>query len=93
VSRSLAVTAGSGHAHSSELTRWDDVFSGSPHVDEHPRRAYAELLVAGVRAAVVAPEKELKRWFSWLWYWDDALVDDLVGDGRLQRVDGHVALR
>ena len=39
-----------------------------------------------------APEDELKRWFSWQWYWDDALVDDLVRDGRLQRVDGHVAV-
>jgi hypothetical protein len=44
-----------------------------------------------VRAAVVAPEAELRRWFSWSWYWSGALVDDLVRDGRLRRVDGHVA--
>jgi hypothetical protein len=94
VSRSLEVTAGRGHTHSSELARWDDVFPGSGDVgvDVHLHDAYAELIVAGVRAAVVAPEKELRRWFSWLWYWDDALVDDLVRDGRLRRVDGHVAV-
>jgi hypothetical protein len=50
------------------------------------------LLCEGVRAAVVAPERELKRWFSWVWYWDDSLVDTLVSDGRLRRVDGHVTL-
>jgi hypothetical protein len=43
-----------------------------------------------VRAAVVAPEPELRRWFSWQWYWTDALVDDLVGEGRLRRAGGHV---
>jgi hypothetical protein len=39
---------------------------------------------------VVAPERELRRWFSWQWYWTDDLVDSLVGDGRLRRVGGHV---
>jgi len=33
----------------------------------------------------------VRRWFSWQWYWTDGLIDDLVGDGRLRRVDGHVA--
>jgi hypothetical protein len=47
-------------------------------------------VVAAVRAAVVAPEQELRRWFSWQWYWDGTLVDGLVRDGRLRRVDGHV---
>ena len=50
----------------------------------------AELVAAGVRAAVVAPEPELRRWFSWQWYWTDSLVEDLVADGRLRRADGHV---
>jgi hypothetical protein len=44
-----------------------------------------------VRAAVVAPERELKRWFSWQWYWHDAIVDDLVSEGQLARVDDHVS--
>ena len=29
VARSLQVTAGEGHAHSSELARWDQVYSGA----------------------------------------------------------------
>jgi hypothetical protein len=43
-----------------------------------------------VRAAVVAPELELRRWFSWQWYWPDTLVDDLIGEEQLRRADGHV---
>ena len=92
VSRSLAVTAGEGHAHSSELARWDQVFSGPGDVDVHLHHSLRKLLLAGVRAAVVAPEPELKRWFSWQWYWNDTLVEDLVRDGLLRRVDGHVTM-
>jgi hypothetical protein len=92
VARSLAVTAGEGHAHSSELARWDHVFSGSGDGGVDLHQAIQELLLAGVRAAVMAPEAELKRWFSWQWYWDDSLVQDLVRDGRLRRVDGHVTM-
>ena len=48
-----------------------------------------ELLVAAVRAAVLAPEPELRRWFPW---WEDGLVERLVGDGRLRRPEpGWVA--
>jgi hypothetical protein len=57
----------------------------------NPWQALGDLLCAGVRAAVVAPEHELPRWFSWGWYWDDSLVDELVSAGRLVRVGGHVA--
>lgn len=85
VSRSLVYAAAEGHAHSSELARWDQVRSGSGDVGVHLQLALADLLVAAVSAAVVAPEKDLKRWFSWPWYWDDAIVDTLVGDGRLVR--------
>ena len=90
VSRSILMSSGAGHTHSSELLRWDQAHQH--RVDSHPdpRRALADLLVAGVRAAVVAPEPELRRWFSWQWYWDDSLIDELVDDGRLHRVDGHV---
>jgi hypothetical protein len=35
-----------------------------------------------IAAAVLAPENELRRWFSWQWYWADSLVDDLIGQGR-----------
>ena len=91
VARSLQVTAGAAHAHTSELWRWDQVHSGGAAQVE-PGRAFCELVLAGVRAAVVAPERELRRWFSWRWYWDDALVDDLVRESRLRHIDGHVAL-
>ena len=37
-----------------------------------------------------APERELRRWFSWLWYWTDSIIDDLVRDGRALRLDGHI---
>jgi hypothetical protein len=90
VSRSLQVTAGEGHPHSSELARWDQVYPGPAGTGADPGRALKDLIVAGVRAAVVVPERELRRWFSWQWYWPDTLIDDLVGAERLRRVDGHV---
>jgi hypothetical protein len=62
VSRSIVVaTAGGGHRHTGELRRWDQVFP-------EPTRTgggLEELVVAAVRAAVVAPETEIRRWFSW----------------------------
>jgi hypothetical protein len=79
------------HRHTSLLTRWDQVHP-EPSRTEDPRRALGDLVCAGVGAAVVAPEREPARWFSWRWYWDDDLVDELVGAGRLVRVDGHLAL-
>jgi hypothetical protein len=64
------------HRHTSELARWDQRF---PKPSEG---GLAELIVAAVRAAVVAPERELPRWFPW---WEDGLGDRLVGEGRLAR--------
>jgi hypothetical protein len=90
IARSLPMTAGQGHTHASELARWDQACPGRGDAAADPSRALAELVVAGVRAAVIAPERELRRWFSWQWYWTDTLVDGLVRDGRLRRVDGHV---
>jgi hypothetical protein len=91
LARSLQVTAGKGHLHSSELIRWDQAHPASSGSHADPRQALAELVAAAVRAAVVAPEPEVRRWFSWQWYWTDGLIDGLAGDGRLRRVDGHVA--
>ena len=88
VSRSVQMTSGEGHVHTSELARWDQVHPGACDPDTGPARALGDLLVASVRAAVVAPERELPRWYSWRWYWTDGLVDDLVRDGRLRRVNG-----
>ena len=90
VSRSLHVTAGEGQPHSSELARWDQVYQGPGGTDAEPGAALRDLVAAGVRASVVAPEPELRRWFSWLWYWTDSLADDLVRDGRARRLDGHI---
>ena len=91
ISRSLQVTAGEGHQHSSELVRWDQACPPTGGTELNPSQALKDLLAAGVRAAVIAPARELPRWFSWPWYWTDALVDDLVRDGRLRKVNDHVA--
>jgi hypothetical protein len=90
IARSVQVTAGEGHVHSSELIRWDQVHPVPSGTSTDPRRALADLILAGVRAAVVAPERELHRWFSWQWYWSDDLVSIFAREGRLRRVNGHV---
>jgi hypothetical protein len=90
IARSLEATAGGGHTHASELIRWDQAHTAQGGGPTDPRRALADLIAAGVRAAVVAPERELRRWFSWQWYWTGGLVDSLAAEGRLRRVDGHV---
>ncbi len=101
VARSIAMTSGrdhaddaggDGHRHDSELSLWDQAYHGPPAAPADPAEAFADLLVTAVRAAVVAPEAEVRRWFSWPWYWTGTLVDDLVRAGRLRRLDGHVAV-
>jgi hypothetical protein len=82
VSRSVVLPAASGgHRHAAELARWDQAYpvpAGGPG-------GLAELLAAAVRAAVVAPERELIRWFSWRWLWSGGLVDSLAAQGRIRR--------
>ena len=90
VSRSMEVTAGAGEPHSSVLARWDQAYPAGAGAGTAPGPALKELAVAGVRAAVVAPEAQIRRWFSWQWYWSGTLIDGLVGEGRLRRVDGHL---
>ena len=63
------------------LERWDQAF---PEPSERPGGP-DELLVAAVRAAVVAPETEVGRWFAWRWLFSPELVDGLVTAGRLER--------
>ena len=94
VSRSVVhATAGGGHRQTSELARWDQVFPAQP---DNPD-ALEDLLVASVRAAVVAPERELPRWFSWRWdvagrAMSTGLAAGLVQKGRLERPEpGWVA--
>jgi hypothetical protein len=69
-----------GHAHSSELARWDQVFGVAP--SDAPG-GLVELLAAGVHAAVLVPEAEVGSWFSWSIASDT--VERLVADGRLSR--------
>jgi len=64
------------HRHTSVLARWDQL------VPESSGGGLAELLVAAVRTAVLAPEPELRRWFAW---WEEGLADRLVEEGRLLR--------
>jgi len=95
VARSAVMTSdhGDGHTHTSELLRWDQAYPASGTARSatiDPAEALGDLLVAAVKAAVLAPEPELRRWFSWTWYWTPALVDELVGNARLRRLDGYV---
>jgi hypothetical protein len=64
------------HRHTSLLSRWDQVFP------ERTAGGLAELVVRAVQAAVLAPEREVRRWFAW---WEDGLVERLVDEGRLAR--------
>ena len=47
-----------------------------------------ELVVAAVRAAVLAPAAEIERkWFSWLWLFEPGLVERLEAAGQLERTE------
>jgi hypothetical protein len=91
VSRSLRVRLpDGGHLHTSELLRYDQAFPRPA-----PKTGGVDaLVVAAVRAAVLAPEREVTRkWFSWRWLFEDDLVDRLVSQGRLERPEpGWVAV-
>jgi hypothetical protein len=73
------------------LARWDQAYPAGGGTGTGPGRALGDLVTAAVCAAVVAPDGEPRRWFSWRWYWTGTLIDDLVRAGRLRRVDGHLA--
>lgn len=61
------------------LRRWDQVVSSSkPAADP-----FGDVVLAGVRAAVVAPESDIKSWFSWPI--PDDTVGRLVHEGKLIR--------
>jgi hypothetical protein len=64
VARSVVLPAaghGDGHVHRSELARWDQAYA----VAAAGPADMVALLGAALRAAVLAPEKDLPRWFSW----------------------------
>lgn len=70
-----------GHRHSSTLARWDQVWTQRRKVS--PSAALDELVILGVRAAVVTHQEEIKQWFSWPV--TTSSLDRLVQSGRLQR--------
>jgi hypothetical protein len=77
-----------GRVEGFEYARWDQVFTG-PAAEN---AGIEDVVVAGVRAAVIAQERELPRWFAWRWRFDPELVDRLVSEGRLERPEpGWVA--
>jgi hypothetical protein len=80
VARQVAVEASSGReTYVTELARWDQRFP-----EPATGGGLAELLVAGVRAAVLAPEDEARRWFSWKVAAAD--IDRLVAERRIGRI-------
>jgi hypothetical protein len=82
VSRDIAVDDGKGgHRHTSELARWDQVWNKPWKANQE--QALAELVLIGVRAAVLAHQDEVGKWFSWPVEWP--LLADLIKTGRLQR--------
>jgi hypothetical protein len=87
VSRAVEPTE-EGMVETFEYLRWDQLFpeaaEGAASLDD--------LIVAGVHAAVVAPDRELSRWFAHRWRFGPELVDRLVSEGRLARPEpGWVA--
>lgn len=70
-----------GHRHSSTLARWDQIWTQRRKVS--PSAALDELVILGVRAAVVTHQEEIKQWFSWPV--TASSLDRLVQSGRLAR--------
>ena len=81
VSREVVLEREGRHRHTSELRRWDQL---EPAPEAVPGGAGA-LLVAGVHGAVLAPELEARRWFSWPA--PPELVEELIDGGRLLRLE------
>ena len=78
-----------GHRHSSVLSRWDQVWPRPWKATEDT--ALEELVVTGVRAAVVTHEDEVRTWFSWPVA--RQAIGGLVASGRLLRpMSGWIAV-
>jgi hypothetical protein len=90
VSRDIVVEDAKGvHRHTSELARWDQVWNKPWKANQD--QALAELVLIGVRAAVLAHQDEVGKWFSWPVEWP--LLADLIKTGRLQRPGpGYLAI-
>jgi hypothetical protein len=82
VSRDVTVEdAKGGHKHTSELARWDQVHSKPWKANQD--QALAELVLIGVRAAVLVHQDEVGKWFTWPIEWP--LLANLITARRLQR--------
>ena len=82
MSRDIEVDDAKGaHTHTSELARWDQVWTKpwKANVDQ----ALAELVLIGVRAAVLAHQDEVAKWFTWPIEWPT--VSGLITARRLVR--------
>lgn len=87
VSRELRIGLPDGHhRHTSELLRYDQAY---PEAAASPG-GVETLIAAAVRAAVLAPEREVQRWFSWSV--GAEVIEELVSDGQIERPEpGWVA--
>jgi hypothetical protein len=82
VARDIEVPdAKGGHKHTSELRRWDQAWNKPWRATEEA--ALAELAQIGVRAAVLAHQDEVGKWFSWPIEWP--IIADLITAHRLER--------
>jgi hypothetical protein len=73
--------ASGGHRHMSELRRWDQVVAESPG---KPEDSFAALVRVVVEAAVLIPEVEARRAFTWSI--PDNIVERSIEDGHIRRV-------
>lgn len=86
VSRQLSIETPTGRErYVTELSRWDQLAPEATGEAADP----VELLIAGVRAAVLAPEHEARHWFSWSV--SEADVDRLIEERRLERHGASLA--
>jgi hypothetical protein len=69
-----------GHRHTSELATWTHAYRAPATEGD---LGLEGLVIAGVAAAVVAPESEILRWFTWST--SQQLIDSLAAAGRLWR--------
>jgi hypothetical protein len=70
-----------GEVQGFEYLRWDQAYPETAPGDG----SIDEFIVAAVRAAVVASEREIPKWFAWRWRFEADLLDRLVSEGRLTR--------
>ncbi|MEK7861621.1 MAG: hypothetical protein AAB284_09730 [Chloroflexota bacterium] len=77
----VPVAHAEGHRHSSTLARWDQVVTARRKAS--PAVALDDLVVLGVRAAVVTHQDDIKTWYTWPV--GGSVIDRLVAIGRLSR--------